>query len=168
MVTSNVRGAGTDGALFIELTGTGPTGAAVSAGPWCLDRSGAFARGSTDTFIVEGTEVATPRTLQVTLQGASLNPDWHLNHVACTLLDGQDDAEGTKYYFSGERCGAAAFGCTALPNSGSRQGGLDNAATLVLCLCGGDYVGPALLDCSDRDVWHRLCCMRCVQLYSGN
>lgn len=107
VVTSNVRGAGTDGAVSLELVGQAPnpatTAAAARAGPWCLDRSGAFARGQTDTFIVESTEVQNPESLQVTLQGASVNPDWHLSHIVCTVLSGEDDTTGVKYYFSAER-----------------------------------------------------------------
>lgn len=113
VVTSNVRGAGTDGALSLELLGAGhaATGstmqgstAASSAGPWCLDRPGAFARGRTDSFVVQGPEVAQPSVLRVELQGACLNPDWHLSHVVCTVLEGEEGAEGAKWYFNAERC----------------------------------------------------------------
>lgn len=41
MVTSDVRGAGTDAAVSLELCG--PAGS--PAGPWVLDRQGAFGRG---------------------------------------------------------------------------------------------------------------------------
>jgi hypothetical protein len=76
---------------------------AASAGPWCLDRPGAFARGRTDSFVVRGLEVAQPSLLKIELQGASLNPDWHLSHVVCTVLEGEEGAEGHKWYFNAER-----------------------------------------------------------------
>jgi hypothetical protein len=53
--------------------------------------------------VVHGLEVVQPSSLRVELQGASLNPDWHLSHVVCTVLEGEERAEGAKWYFNAER-----------------------------------------------------------------
>lgn len=106
VVTSDLRGAGTDGALVLELLGQPNSSgqSAARAGPWCLDRPGAFARGQTDTFTVEGTQVQNPAILQVTLQAASQNPEWHCSYVACTVSVVDDDTAGVqRYYFIAER-----------------------------------------------------------------
>ncbi|WIA17082.1 hypothetical protein OEZ85_013981 [Tetradesmus obliquus] len=136
VITSNVRGAGTDGALSIELLGSNPAASGstpqgstaagstpASAGPWCLDRPGAFARGRTDSFVVRGLEVVQPSALKVELQGASLNPDWHLSHVMCTVLEGEEGSEGQKWYFNAERWFDAAHGFSASLPCSSRPPG---------------------------------------------
>jgi hypothetical protein len=53
--------------------------------------------------VVRGLEVLQPSTLRIELQGASLAPDWHLSHVVCTVLEGEEGVEGAKWYFSAER-----------------------------------------------------------------
>lgn len=47
VVTSDVRGAGTDAAISLELSGH----AGTPAGPWVLDRQGAFGRGQVSTVL---------------------------------------------------------------------------------------------------------------------
>eukprot|EP00878_Enallax_costatus_P043429 GHUV01051407.1.p1 GENE.GHUV01051407.1~~GHUV01051407.1.p1 ORF type:complete len:166 (-),score=42.07 GHUV01051407.1:613-1110(-) len=100
---------------MLELLGQANSSrsSAARAGPWCLDRPGAFARGQTDTFTVEGTEVQNPAALHVTLQGASQNPEWHCSYIVCTVLQLDDGMTGTQYYFVAERWFDASHGLTA-------------------------------------------------------
>eukprot|EP00775_Hariotina_reticulata_P013433 gene13433-13561_t len=129
VVTSAVRGAGTDGAVLLELVGfpgagVGDGGGAAAtedprvghAGPWCLDRPGAFCRGQTDVFLVEGLDVGSPAQLKVTLQGADPNnpPAWHVSHITCTVLEGEDDSQGDRHYFNAERWLDSSHGMTAV------------------------------------------------------
>jgi hypothetical protein len=63
----------------------------------------------TDAFTLEGPHVASPATLRVTLTRARNNPNWQLDHIVCTLLDG---------------CGAGtAGGCGSSSSSSSSTSG---------------------------------------------
>lgn len=100
VVTSDLRGAGTDAAVTLELCGPGP---GACAGRWVLDRPGAFGRGQTDSFTVEGAGLSSIASLKVALQVTQKSPSWHLEHVVCTVLEGKEGTPGRKYYFAADR-----------------------------------------------------------------
>lgn len=68
IVTSDVAGAGTDGAVSVDLVGEG--GARTGATVLPADASGAFARGAVASFIVEAPDVGELVAAEVGLQGA--------------------------------------------------------------------------------------------------
>ena len=150
VATGAARGAGTEGSLLVELIGNlasspGTELRPPSAGPWCLDRAGAFGRGHLDSFDVEGPLIVAPAALRVHLQAVGSNDAgaWLCSHVTVTLLhDGGSSAGGADAgcasgtaaapagplstasyvnHFPGNRCGMPAYGvgvphaCTRWP-----------------------------------------------------
>lgn len=96
-----MRGAGTDGAISLQLCGPVP---GAKAGPWVLDKQGAFGRGQTDSFTVEGVSLGSLSSLTVALQAPQQGAGWHLDHIVCTVLEGRESAgPGRKYYFVADR-----------------------------------------------------------------
>lgn len=100
VVTSDLRGAGTDAAVTLELCGSGSS---ACAGRWVLDRPDAFGRGQTDSFTVEGAGLSSISSLKVTLQETKQSPGWHLDHIVCTVLEGNEGTPGRRYYFVADR-----------------------------------------------------------------
>lgn len=80
VVTSDVRGAGTDADVMLTMVGD-----KGSAGPFKLDDSkNNFERGQTDTFTVQAREVGALQHIQISCKGGGLGAAWHLAHVTIT------------------------------------------------------------------------------------
>ncbi|DBB10366.1 TPA: hypothetical protein ACH3X3_001925 [Trebouxia sp. C0006] len=83
--TSDLRGAGTDATVFVELAGE------LGSGPRCklMNQAGAadaFGRGQTDSFMVQLPELGELHSLTIDHDNKGQKPGWHLDLVEVTHL----------------------------------------------------------------------------------
>ncbi|KAG2501257.1 hypothetical protein HYH03_001064 [Edaphochlamys debaryana] len=76
VVTSDIKGAGTESKVYLEMRGS-----KGKIGPVHLDNPIAFERGATDTFIVDGPAIGELLSLVVTCDGSGMRPLWHLDCI---------------------------------------------------------------------------------------
>eukprot|EP00955_Chlamydomonas_euryale_P033833 349637-Chlamydomonas_euryale.AAC.1 len=74
--TAEIKGAGTTSNVFVELHGAGG-----KLGPVQLDAPGAFDRGKSDTFELEGYDLGQLAKMVVVADGQGLRPLWNLDHI---------------------------------------------------------------------------------------
>uniref|UniRef100_A0A383W527 PLAT domain-containing protein n=1 Tax=Tetradesmus obliquus TaxID=3088 RepID=A0A383W527_TETOB len=93
--TSDVRGAGTDAAVWLELMGE-LEGRATQSPRLPLDNSSNnFERGAVDSFLLKKQRCLGKLTaVRIGHDNKGMAPGWHLDHVEVV-----DDASGTTYYF---------------------------------------------------------------------
>ncbi|GIL93966.1 hypothetical protein Vretimale_245 [Volvox reticuliferus] len=83
VTTSNIRGAGTDANVFIQMFGDeGETGRIKLDNPGKND----FERGNTDVFLFEDKNVGNLRKIRIGHDGAGLGAGWHLQRVVVENL----------------------------------------------------------------------------------
>ncbi|DBA69854.1 TPA: hypothetical protein ACH3X2_012566 [Trebouxia sp. C0005] len=92
--TSDLRGAGTDATVFVELCGE------LGSGPRCklMNQAGAadvFGRGQTDSCVVQSPELGELQSLTIGHDNKGQKPGWHLDLVEVTHLP-----SGRLYFFA--------------------------------------------------------------------
>ncbi|KAG2432966.1 hypothetical protein HXX76_008694 [Chlamydomonas incerta] len=93
VVTSDIKGAGTESKVFLELRGVGG-----KLGPVHLDNPSAFERGATDTFILDGPDLGELLVAVVTCDGSGMRPLWHLDSITVWRDPSLTDPDSGVYF----------------------------------------------------------------------
>ncbi|CAD7701203.1 unnamed protein product, partial [Ostreobium quekettii] len=114
VVTGDVRGAGTDADVFLDLRGAKGT-----SGPMMLEAAGdVFERGQRDAFRLRAPDVGPLREIEVSHNGKGRGPDWYLDSIELT-----DESSGRNYLFLAQRWLKSSKGTSASATLRPEEGG---------------------------------------------